>query len=110
MCEGKQRIASTQCLLQLRAVNHQAQQRMQVTFEQVVYWQHIHNDVHNAGSFQGKVFLRVVDAYSLWPEVIEMSTTTSIRAASTIDYRHGLPPQLVSINGPQFNSDEFSTF
>ena len=43
----------------------------------------------------------------------EMSSTT---ASSTIDVirhlfsRYGLPEQLVSVNGPQFSSDEFELF
>ena len=61
----------------------------------------------------GKTFLIIVDAYSKWPEVIDMSSTT---ATSTISIlrdcfsRHGIPEQLVSDNGPQFCSVEFAEF
>ena len=38
-------------------------------------WQRIHMDF--AGPFKGKMFLILIDRHSKWPEVIEMSTTTS---------------------------------
>ena len=46
-----------------------------------------------AGPSKGKMFLILVDGHSKWPEVIEMSTTTSELFA-----RYGLPEQLVSDN------------
>lgn len=63
-------------------------------------WQRIHIDF--AGTFQGTTFLVVVDSYSKWPEVFNMSTTT---ASKTIDVlrdlfaRTGIPDQIVSDNG-----------
>ena len=74
-------------------------------------WQRIHVDF--AGPFMGKMFLIVVDAHSKWPEVIKMSSTTStltIAALRRLFAAYGLPQQLVSDNGPQFTSDEFSLF
>lgn len=74
-------------------------------------WKRIHIDF--AGPFLNKMFLIVVDAHSKWPEVIQMTSTTS---AKTIDVlrtlfdRYGLPEQLVSDNGPQFTSEEFTAF
>ena len=38
-------------------------------------WQRIHVDF--TGPFLGKSFFIVIDAHSKWPEVIEMSSTTS---------------------------------
>jgi len=61
----------------------------------------------------GKMWLIVVDAYSEWPEVIPMHTTTSERtmvALRTLFTTHGLPEQMVTDNGPQFISDEFEQF
>ena len=74
-------------------------------------WQRIHIDY--AGPFKQKMFLIVVDAHSKWPEVIEMSTTSSGRTIEVLRQlfaRFGLPEQLVSDNGTQFTSEEFATF
>ena len=61
----------------------------------------------------GKMFLVIVDAYSMWPEVLIMNSTTSqktIEALRNMFSRYGLPEQLVSDNGPQFASSEFAHF
>ena len=62
-----------------------------------------------ARPFLNKMFLVAIDAYSKWPEVVEMSTGASgVSAATTIEELRrmftirGLPQQLVSNNGPQF--------
>ena len=74
-------------------------------------WERVHLDF--AGPFQGHMFLVGVDAFSKWPEVQVMSTTT---AAATLEVlrewfaRHGIPRQLVTDNGTQFVSDAFSNF
>ena len=63
--------------------------------------------------FQGHTFLVVVDAYSKWPEVAVMSSTTSektINGLRTMFAQHGLPEQFISDNGPQFTSSEFHSF
>ena len=55
----------------------------------------------------------MVGAYSKWPEVAMMSSTTSektINVLRTMFAQHGLPEQLVSDNGTQFISAEFSQF
>ena len=74
-------------------------------------WKRIHIDF--ADPFLDKMFLVVVDAHSKWPEVIQMSSTTSfktIEALRSIFAKYGLPEQLVSDNGPQFTSEEFAHF
>ena len=74
-------------------------------------WQRIHLDF--AGPFQGVNFLVAVDAYSKWPEVKIMKSTTAsktIEALREIFSRNGLPQQIVSDNGPQFISKEFRDF
>ena len=60
-----------------------------------------------------KMWLIVVDAYSKWPEVIAMSSTTTTKTIEHLRIlfaRHGLPQQLVSDNRPQFISEEFALF
>ena len=74
-------------------------------------WARVHLDF--AGPFIGKKFLIAVDAFSKWPEIIEMTSTTTantIRVLREIFTRYGLPEQLVSDNGPQFVSSKFSEF
>ncbi len=59
------------------------------------------------------MFLVAVDAYSKWPEVFLMKSTT---VSKTIEHlrqmfaMYGLPEQVVSDNGPQFTSEEFAEF
>ena len=74
-------------------------------------WERIHVDF--AGPFQGSTFLIVVDAYSKWPEVFRMSSTTADKTIEVLRHlfaAQGLPEQLVSDNGPQFVSEEFAAF
>ena len=74
-------------------------------------WQRLHIDF--AGPFQGLMYLLLVDAFSKWPEIVEMESTS---AEDTIDElraifaRFGLPEQIVSDNGPQFTSEAFQKF
>ena len=66
-----------------------------------------------AGPFQGRMFFIVVDAHSKWPEVVEMTTTTTadtLKALRKMFAQYGLPEQMVSDNGPRFVSAEFATF
>ena len=74
-------------------------------------WQRIHVDF--CGPFRGQMYFIVVDAYSKWPEIVRMTSTTSqdtIKALQSLFARHGLPHKLVSDNGPQFTSEEFRAF
>ena len=73
-------------------------------------WERVHIDF--AGPLLGKMFLIVVDAHSKWPEIAIMTTTTTktITALREIFSRNGIPRQIVSDNGPQFMSGEFSQF
>ena len=60
------------------------------------------------------LYLIMVDAHSKWPEVIgPMKTTTAdstINAMRNIFARYGLPTQVVSDNGPPFQSAEYEEF
>lgn len=74
-------------------------------------WQRVHIDF--AGPFMDSMFLIAVDAHSKWPEVVLMKSTTSektVTALRSIFSRNGLPEQIVSDNGPQYTSEEFSKF
>ena len=54
-----------------------------------------------------------VDYLSRYPEVIQMSTTTSaaiIAALKSVFSRHGIPEVLRSDNGPQYAAQEFTNF
>ena len=74
-------------------------------------WSRIHVDF--AGLISGCTYLVVVDAYSKFPEVVKMSTTSAKATMATlrdIFSRHGLPEIIVSDNGPQFTATEFEQF
>ncbi|XP_026582357.1 uncharacterized protein K02A2.6-like, partial [Pseudonaja textilis] len=72
-------------------------------------WSRIHIDL--AGPLHGKMFLVVVDTYSKWIDVAQLSTTTTLAITNVLTHlfvTHGLPNSIVSDNGPQFASIEFS--
>ncbi|XP_049948874.1 uncharacterized protein K02A2.6-like [Schistocerca serialis cubense] len=74
-------------------------------------WQRLHIDF--AGPFWNARWLVLVDAFSNFPFVVRMSSTTSsatIQALSAIFCIEGLPQTIVSDNGPQFMSAEFQSF
>ncbi|KAI4887000.1 hypothetical protein NFI96_027939, partial [Prochilodus magdalenae] len=74
-------------------------------------WQRIHIDF--AGPFEGRMFFIIVDAHSKWPEVILMDSTSSARTIEVLRglfSHYGVPEVLVSDNGPQFTSEEFTHF
>ncbi|KIH57378.1 hypothetical protein ANCDUO_12429 [Ancylostoma duodenale] len=59
------------------------------------------------------MFLVIVDAYFKWPEVIEMTSTTSaatIKQLTRLFAQFGNSTTLVSNNGSQFASKEFAEF
>ena len=54
-----------------------------------------------------------MDAHSKWPEAWEMASTSSTKTIAVLNHlfsRYGFPDQVVSDNGPQFTSQEFSEF
>ena len=75
-------------------------------------WSRIHVDF--AGPISGDTYMVVLDAYSIFPEVVKMTNTTAIvtiNALRDIFSTHGLPEILVSSeNGPQFTTKEFEQF
>ena len=73
-------------------------------------WERIHIDFFQKDK---STFLIVVDAYSKWLEVIPMTSTTSLKTIEVLRSlfaRYGLPEEVVSDNGPQLASEEFSQF
>ena len=61
----------------------------------------------------GRILLVVCDFYSNYIEVEHLTratTTTVSRALRTLFSRYGVPDVLISDNGPQFASEEFSKF
>ena len=74
-------------------------------------WRRVHIDF--VVPVEGKMFLVVVDAYSKWPEVMEMpntTTQTTLDQLRSVFARWGIPQQVVSDNGPQFVAQEFERF
>ena len=74
-------------------------------------WQRIHIDF---ATHQSNHYLIIVDAHSKWPEVIGPMKTTTAEATGNamhnIFARYGLPKQIVSDNGPPFQSAEYEEF
>ncbi|XP_026551964.1 uncharacterized protein K02A2.6-like, partial [Pseudonaja textilis] len=74
-------------------------------------WSRLHVDL--AGPFHGKTFLIVVDSFSKWIDVaLLLSTTTRAiaQALTRLFVTHGLPDTIVSDNGSQFTSTDFSRY
>ena len=76
-------------------------------------WQQV--NLNFADPFQGPMFLVCVDAYSKWPEVRLMTTTTTT-VSKTLDVlqewfaTHGIPEHIVIDNGPQLIAEDFDIF
>ena len=73
-------------------------------------WEKIASDLFE---FKGKTYIIVVDYFSRYIEILQLSTTTSasiITALKILFLRHGIPDVLVTDNGPQYASLEFSEF
>jgi hypothetical protein len=59
------------------------------------------------------MYFILIDAYSKWPEVYLMNSTTTTKTIEVLRHvfaTHGIPSELVSDNGPQFISEEFKNF
>ena len=58
-------------------------------------------------------YLVIIDAHSKWIEVFKMNSTmaiATIEVLRTVFARFGIPESIVSDNGPQFTSSEFTEF
>ena len=73
-------------------------------------WEKVATDLMN---IEHRIFLLVVDYYSCYPEVVEVSNASSVKviqALKAVFARHGVPRILVSDNGPCYSSTEFKKF
>ena len=73
-------------------------------------WQKIETDLF---VLNGTTYLITSDYFSRFPEVIKFTTTTAtsvISALKSIFARYGITEQVISDNGPQYASQEFSDF
>ena len=73
-------------------------------------WQKVCSDLFVRN---GTTYLLVVDYFSRHPKVIQLKTPTSqsiIHDLKSIFSRHGKPHILLSDNGPQYSSQEFTAF
>ncbi|KAK3084719.1 hypothetical protein FSP39_017965 [Pinctada imbricata] len=63
--------------------------------------------------FKNNEYLLCVDYYSKYPEIIplkDMTSATTISALKSIFARHGIPSEVFTDNGPQFNNANFRKF
>ena len=63
--------------------------------------------------WNNKKFLVVVDYYSKYIEIAEMSKTVGVLVTGKLKgifARHGIPSEITSDNGPVFKSNEFANF
>ena len=73
-------------------------------------WQVVGTDLFELNK---RNYLLVVDYFSRYPEVIQVTSTTSptiISALKSVFLRHGIPEIVRSANGPQYSSTEFLSF
>lgn len=73
-------------------------------------WERVGSDLFE---YSGTHYILVVDYYSRWVEVRQLSNTTAaatVNALKSIFAVHGIPDLLISDNGPQYGSETFRTF
>nr|CDJ86255.1 RNA-directed DNA polymerase (reverse transcriptase) and Integrase domain containing protein [Haemonchus contortus] len=74
-------------------------------------WTRVHADF--AGPLDGNFYLVIVDAFSKWPEIIQMNsmtTSATIKVLTKVFAQFGNPHTLVTDNGTQFTSATFVDF
>jgi uncharacterized protein len=83
-----------------------------MSHEQPIYpWEKVSVDLFD---YKSRKYLLVVDSYSNYIEVVHLSKGSDSNAVianlKSIFARHGIPLQLMSDNGPPFNSQAFKVF
>nr|XP_054926420.1 uncharacterized protein K02A2.6-like [Dermacentor andersoni] len=71
-------------------------------------WEFLGMDLFN---LNGQTFILVADYYSRFPEVVNLRSTTAqavIDSLKTIFAHHGIPQEVMSVNGPPFSSQGFA--
>ncbi|KAK6762301.1 hypothetical protein RB195_023133 [Necator americanus] len=61
---------------------------------------------------EGRYYLLIIEAYSKWPEIVQMpsiSSTATIQTMKCIFANFGNPETLVTDNGTQFTSSQFTS-
>ena len=74
-------------------------------------WSRLHLDYTRP--FQGQMFLVLVDAHSKWLDVLPVTNSKAISTIEKLPYvfaTHGITEKIVTDNGPQFTSEEFTLF
>ena len=73
-------------------------------------WERVATDLYD---FQGRKYIIVVDYYSRWFDIKELSNETShsvIKALKEAFATHGIPDVIMSDNGPQYSAEAFRQF
>ena len=73
-------------------------------------WQKVATDLF---THKGDTYIVIVDYFSRYPEICRVQPTTSqsvVTAMKSVFSRHGIPETVVSDNGPQYTSEEFTDF
>lgn len=98
------------CETCLKYHNKQTKELMLIADLPAAPWQKVGTDLFH---LYGKDYLLVIDYYSNYPEVAQLSSTS---AQSVITHmkgffaRHGIPQCVVSDNGPKYDCAEFCEF
>eukprot|EP00118_Oscarella_pearsei_P022444 m.259637 g.259637 ORF g.259637 m.259637 type:complete len:258 (+) comp40426_c1_seq4:667-1440(+) len=98
------------CDVCARFAGRQTREPLQSTPLPEVPWEKVAVDLFELG---GEHYLSIVDYYSRYPEVKELSNQragTVITALQEIFGRNGIPQTVISDNGPQFAGEEFAKF
>ena len=102
---------STCAELQSMRQREQTRKEQLMTSELPKYpWQVVATDLFELNKLN---YLLVVDYFSRYPEVLQLTSTTSmsvISALKSVFSRHGIPEIVRSDIGPQYSSAEFMSF